>query len=90
MVVGLLDPEQLDLVVGRLLAVGGANRVDPDERPGRDVLETNLGVVGEPVEHRLPVAGADALVERANVRLQQVAPRRHTSRFWSSHVRTPT
>ena len=69
--VPLLGAEDLDLVVGRLLAVGGVDRVAADERTDRDAFEVQLGVLGERGHHRREVAAADSLVETLDVLLEQ-------------------
>ena len=69
-----LGAEDLDLVVGRLLAVGGFDRVAADEGTDRDALEVQLGVLGERGHHRREVAAADSLVETLDVLLEQAHP----------------
>src|SRR5581483_3036218 len=81
-----LHAEEDELVVGRRLAIGAPDLVDSPERPRRGVLEAQRRIVGEAREDRLPVPFANAVVEGAHVRLDQV-PNRHTYVRWSRHVR---
>src|SRR5581483_8109027 len=60
--------------------------VDSPERPRRGVLEAQRRIVGEAREDRLPVPFANAVVEGAHVRLDQVL-NRHTYVRWSRQVR---
>ena len=48
-------PSSWIVSVGRLVDVGAPDRVEADERAGRDVLEVQLGVLCEAREHRFPV-----------------------------------
>ena len=68
----VLAPEQPELVVGRLLEISAADLADTAERSDRHVLEPQLGVVGQPGEHRLPVPGPDAVIERAHVPIHEL------------------
>ena len=55
----LVDIQQLDPVVGRLVSVGRGNRRTATKRPDRDSLEHQLRVVGEAVHHRSEVPAAN-------------------------------
>src|SRR5207249_12054734 len=57
-----------------------------DERADRRPNELQLRAIAEPREHARPVPRVDAVIEVADVILDQA----HTRRRWSRHVRMPT
>src|SRR2546430_2230748 len=69
--ISLLRAEDLDLVVRRLFAVRGLDRIAAHEGTCRDALKAHLGVFREPRRHRREVTGTHALVEAAHVLLEK-------------------
>ena len=67
-----------ELVVRRLLAIGGFDLVLPVERADGGTAKLHLGGVLEAFEHRAPIAGANPGVEALDVLSQQSA-QLHTS-----------
>jgi hypothetical protein len=55
--------EDLDLVIGRVIAIRGTDRIAADEGTDGNAVEMHLGVLGEGGCHRPKVACANALVE---------------------------
>ena len=72
----LARPQDHDLVVRRLLRIGLLDRRLAPERPDRNALERELRVLGELLEHAREIAGAHALVEALDVRLEDFLVKR--------------
>src|SRR5262249_22984099 len=66
----LADVADLDLVVGGLRLVGGADLVSPAKRADRDSFETDLRIVGDPLGERSPIAAADSRVVDLDVAVE--------------------
>src|SRR5262249_48927522 len=83
--------EEHDLVVRRLRAIGGLDRLAAAERSDRDPLEDELDVVRELLEHARPVARADAFVETVHVFVEQRHVRASRLYFtrWGSSASAP-